>query len=52
MKDGNGLYHYPDPSDSKTRVYVQEAPLGVEFRMWRFEHPESWSATTGWPMTC
>lgn len=42
MKDDNGLYYYPDPSDTKTRVYVRESPAGIEFRMWRAEHPEVW----------
>lgn len=42
MKDDNGLYYYPDPSDHKTRVYVREGTGGVEFRLWRAEHPEVW----------
>lgn len=47
MKDDKGLYYYPDPSDSKTRVYVREAPSGMEFRMWRADHPEVWERH-GW----
>lgn len=42
MKDDMGLYYYPDPSDTKTRVYVREGAAGVEFRMWRADHPEVW----------
>lgn len=42
MKDDKGLYYYPDPSDSKTRVYVRESSSGIEFRMWRADHPEVW----------
>ena len=42
MKDDKGLYYYPDPSDTQTRVYVREAPHGVEFRLWRSDHPEVW----------
>lgn len=42
MKDDNGLYYYPDPSDTKTRVYVREGSAGIEFRMWRADHPEVW----------
>ena len=47
MKDDNGLYYHPDPSDPKTRVYVRETPSGVEFRMWRADHPEVWERH-GW----
>lgn len=47
MKDDNGLYYHPDPSDSKTRVYVREAASGIEFRMWRSDHPEVWERH-GW----
>ena len=42
MKDETGLYYHPDPSDAKTRVYVRESAAGVEFRMWRADHPEVW----------
>lgn len=42
MKDENGLYYFPDPSDHKTRVYVREGASGPEFRLWRAEHPEVW----------
>lgn len=42
MKDDNGLYYYPDPSDTKTRVYVRQGAGGVEFRLWRADHPEVW----------
>lgn len=42
MKDDNGLYYYPDPSDTKTRVYVRQGAGGIEFRLWRSEHPEVW----------
>lgn len=47
MKDDLGLYYYPAPSDPKTRVYVREGTGGVEFRMWRDEHPEVWEKH-GW----
>ena len=42
MKDEAGLYYHPDPSDPKTRVYVREGAAGIEFRMWRADHPEVW----------
>lgn len=42
MKDDNGLYYHPDPSDPKTRVYVRQAKSGVEFRLWRTDFPEVW----------
>lgn len=47
MKDNNGLYYHPDPSDIKTRVYVREGHLGPEFRMWRADYPEVWEKH-GW----
>jgi hypothetical protein len=42
MRDDRGLYYHPDPSDHKTRVYVREGVGGIEFRLWRSEHPEVW----------
>ena len=42
MKDDNGLYYYPDPSDTKIRVYVREGAGGVEFRLWHTERPDVW----------
>lgn len=42
MKDEKGVYYYPDPSDHKTRVYVREGAGGIEFRLWRLDHPEVW----------
>ena len=42
MKDDKGLYYYPDPSDTRTRVYVREGEGGVEFRLWRADRPEIW----------
>ena len=47
MKDDNGLYYYPDPSDRNTRVYVREGGGGIEFRLWRTDHPEVWEQH-GW----
>lgn len=47
MKDENGLYYHPDPSDSTTRVYVREGTGGLEFRLWRTDHPEVWGRH-GW----
>ncbi len=42
MKDENGLYYHPDPSDIQTRVYVREGASGAEFRLWRADRPEVW----------
>lgn len=42
MKDANGLYYYPDPADVSTRVYVRQGAGGIEFRLWRADHPEVW----------
>ena len=42
MKDDNGLYYHPHPADVKTRVYVRQGAGGIEFRLWRADHPEVW----------
>lgn len=47
MKDENGLYYHPDPSDPKTRVYVRKGADGVEFRLWRADFPAVWEKH-GW----
>ena len=47
MKDQNGLYYYPNPADTTTRVYVQEGASGPEFRLWRQDLPQVWEKH-GW----
>ena len=47
MKDQNGIYYYPDPADTNTRVYVREGTTGAEFRLWRQNMPEVWEKH-GW----
>lgn len=47
MKDKNGLYYYPNPADTSTRVYVQQGPSGPQFRLWRQDMPEVWEKH-GW----
>lgn len=42
MKDQNGLYYYPNPADTGTRVYVRSGPSGPEFRLWQRDLPEVW----------
>ena len=42
MKDKNGLYYYPDPTDTRTRVYVRQGEAGPEFRLWHAERSEFW----------
>lgn len=42
MKDQNGLYYYPNPADTGTRVYVRGGSSGPEFRLWRQNMPEVW----------
>ncbi len=42
MKDDNGLYYYPDPTETRTRVYVRPGESGPEFRLWHAERPEIW----------
>jgi hypothetical protein len=47
MKDDRGCYYYPDPSDTRTRVYVRKGAAGPEFRLWRSGLPEVWEKH-GW----
>lgn len=47
MKDHNGLYYYPNPAETATRVYVREGRSGPEFRLWRQDIPEVWEKH-GW----
>ncbi|MDL2267249.1 hypothetical protein LJC46_04590 [Desulfovibrio sp. OttesenSCG-928-G15] len=42
MKDDKGLYYYPDPADTTTRVYVRQGAGSIEFRLFRTEYPEVW----------
>ena len=42
MHDDNGLYYYPDPTNTQVRVYVREEPGGVSFRLWHQDHPQVW----------
>ncbi len=43
MKDDRGLYYYPQPGNTKVRVYVRRGEdAGVEFRLWESEHAEVW----------
>ncbi len=42
MKDQNGLYYYPNPADTKTRVYVRQGAGGIEFRLWRSDREDVW----------
>lgn len=47
MRDQNGLYYYPNPADTSTRVYVRDGSSGPEFRLWRRDLPEVWEKH-GW----
>ena len=49
MRDQLGIYYYPDPADTQTRVYVRDNEFGddVDFRLWRKDHPEVWDKH-GW----
>lgn len=47
MKDHNGLYYYPNPAETSTRVYVRAGQSGPEFRLWRQDYPEVWEKH-GW----
>ena len=47
MRDDLGLYYYPNPSDTRGRVYVREGENGMEFRLWHAEYPQVWEKH-GW----
>ena len=47
MKDHNGLYYYPNPAETTTRVYVRGGQSGPEFRLWRQDFPAVWEKH-GW----
>lgn len=36
------MYYYPNPSDTRGRVYVREGTDGIEFRLWHAEFPMVW----------
>ncbi len=43
MKDERGIYYYPDPSNTKVRVYVRRGEgEEIEFRLWQKEHEHVW----------
>lgn len=47
MKDDNGLYYYPFPSNKRVRMYVAKNEDGICFRMWNSDDPEMWE-NHGW----
>ena len=47
MRDANGLYYYPNPSEPRSRVYVRQGDEGIEFRLWHADHPAVWEKH-GW----
>ncbi len=47
MKDQNGLYYYPNPSDVTTRVYVRQGQAAPQFRLWKQDLPDVWEKH-GW----
>ncbi len=47
MRDANGSYYYPNPSDHKSRVYVRQGTGGIEFRLWHADYPQVWEKH-GW----
>lgn len=42
MRDDLGIYYYPNPTDTRGRVYVREGEEGVEFRLWHADYPTVW----------
>lgn len=47
MKDDNGLYYYPFPSNKRVRMYVRHGDGEPEFRMWNQDDPQLWTEH-GW----
>ncbi|MDL2210039.1 hypothetical protein LJC26_04465 [Desulfovibrio sp. OttesenSCG-928-O18] len=42
MRDDLGFYYYPNPADTRGRVYVRQGENGIEFRLWHAEYPMVW----------
>jgi hypothetical protein len=42
MKDELGLYYYPNPQRTETRMYVRRFGGRVEFRMWDRDTADVW----------
>jgi hypothetical protein len=42
MKDELGLYYYPAPQHTTTRMYVRRFGGRVEFRMWDRDNAQVW----------
>ena len=42
MHDERGSYYYPNPADTRSRVYVREGEDGMEFRLWHADYPMVW----------
>lgn len=47
MRDDRGLYYYPNPADTRSRVYVRQGGDGIEFRLWHADYPMVWEKH-GW----
>ncbi|CAK7065229.1 MAG: hypothetical protein DELT_01620 [Desulfovibrio sp.] len=47
MQDDHGLYYYPNPADTRSRVYVRQGEDGLEFRLWHADHDMVWEKH-GW----
>ncbi len=47
MKDQNGLYYYPFPSNRRVRMYVRKVGDTVCFRLWSADDPTLW-VDHGW----
>ncbi len=41
------LIYFPNPADTRGRVYVRQGPEGLEFRLWHADHPTVWERH-GW----
>lgn len=47
MKDKQGIYYYPFPSNKRVRMYVRQGDDDIDFRLWNQDDPELWESH-GW----
>lgn len=47
MKDKQGVYYYPFPSNKRVRMYVRQGEGDIDFRLWNQDDPKLWEEH-GW----
>lgn len=47
MKDKQGIYYYPFPSNKRVRMYVRQGEGDIDFRLWNQDDPKLWEEH-GW----